>query len=90
MDINLKRAVYLHYSRLANPVCNIPECQDCGKQDLGWLLLYHPDGNGKEERRRYGGGFKYVKSLKHRGYPVHLQVLCFNCHGKREALRHKK
>lgn len=79
---NLKREVYTHYTPVEASGRHVAHCSMCGVDDLNVLELHHVDNDGREDRKRHGTGAKYLRSLKGRGYPTRLEVLCRNCHAK--------
>lgn len=56
------------------------QCACCGISDRKYLHLYHIEGRGKEDRKLHGWGYRFHLTLKQRGFPPGLQVLCANCH----------
>lgn len=84
-QMNLKREVYSHYTPVEESGRHVPHCAKCGEDNINVLELHHKANNGREERKRYGTGSKYLRSLKARGYPQGIDILCSNCHGKIKA-----
>lgn len=67
--------------------------EGCQESDIRVLTLHHPDKDGAEHRRELGGrggARMYIqlnRLLKARKpFPTKLQVLCFNCHAKKDLL----
>lgn len=67
-----------------------PRCVCCGETELLFLTLDHVDNDGGSHRREIvgkNGGCSYRQlrsSLRRRGWPPILQVLCFNCNMGRQ------
>lgn len=68
-----RRMALMHYGN-GNPSC---EC--CGETVEEFLCLDHIDNDGKKERELFGGGISYYTSLRKRGYPKIVRILCHNC-----------
>jgi hypothetical protein len=55
-------------------------CALCGERQLVFLELHHPNQDGRDDRRRFGAGTQFYKSLQQRRWPPGYEVLCSNCH----------
>tara|TARA_Y100000310_G_scaffold260936_1_gene270075 strand:+ start:1771 stop:2040 length:270 start_codon:yes stop_codon:yes gene_type:complete len=82
-----KRQVLNRYTPVEESGRWVPKCADCGEEDLDVLTLHHLLGHGGQDRKEYGWGIKFFKSLRERGFPDEFQVLCLNCHRKRTKLK---
>ncbi len=57
-------------------------CVMCGESRLACLSIDHINGNGCQERKKFGGngyGYKFYRYLKKNDYPKGYQTLCMNC-----------
>lgn len=57
-------------------------CVLCGESRLACLSIDHINGNGCQERKRFGVnryGYKFYLYLKKNHYPKGYQTLCMNC-----------
>lgn len=61
-----------------------PKCVCCGESQVEFLVLDHINNDGKIERKKYGTGNAYYRSLRKRGYPKGVQILCHNCNMAKE------
>lgn len=60
---------------------NPPKCACCGESYIKFLTLDHLDGHGREEVKKFGyrsGSYFYGWLIKN-GFPILLQVMCYNC-----------
>ncbi len=76
LRVSVKTEVLTHYgdSKYA--------CVVCGESRPACLSIDHINGNGCQERKRFGGnyfGYKFYLFLKKNNYPVGYQTLCMNC-----------
>lgn len=67
-------------ARLAALAAYGGKCACCGESDVIYLQLDHIQNDGRADRALHGLGGRFYSSLKRRGYPLGLQVLCANCH----------
>lgn len=57
------------------------KCICCGEQELLFLEIHHPDGDGKVDRKRTGGNsLTLYKWLVDNNFPPGYELLCSNCH----------
>lgn len=54
-------------------------CVCCGEDEVAFLALDHVNDDGAEQRREHGTGYSFLRSLKRRGWPDDIQILCHNC-----------
>lgn len=69
----LRLEVYTHYSN------GIPHCACCNETVLEFLSIDHINGQGGKDRKKYGNACNFLCSIRRRGFPKDLQVLCHNC-----------
>jgi predicted HNH restriction endonuclease len=57
-------------------------CSCCGEEEMKFLTLDHPNGDGATHRRqlKVKAGVQFYKALRREDYATPMQVLCFNCH----------
>ena len=68
-----KRRVLEHYG--GKP----PKCACCGEKHYEFLSLDHVENDGKEHRKKVGGGIRVFYWVIRNSFPRGFQVLCFNC-----------
>ncbi|OPZ40830.1 MAG: hypothetical protein BWY99_00335 [Synergistetes bacterium ADurb.BinA166] len=76
-----KTDVLTHYS-----VGTDPECAECGESDIRVLTIDHIDGGGTKHRATLGSGTSFYLAIRKLGYPIGLQVLCFNHNSGKRCL----
>jgi hypothetical protein len=89
----LKMDVFSHYCKngvvcCLNPYHIHPEIIS----DLDLLTLDHINSDGCKEEVRYGkrlGGRVFYRQLRKEGYPIGLQVLCWNCQARKVTISHE-
>jgi hypothetical protein len=70
-NFNVRTEVLEHYAN-GNMAC---KC--CGEPNYAFLTLDHINGDGAEERLKYGP--RFWRSIIIRNYPPIYQILCMNC-----------
>lgn len=71
--VALRTKVLSHYG--GNP----PKCACCGESEPSFLTLDHINGDGKEHRSKVGSGHRIYYLAEKLGWPIGLQILCWNC-----------
>ena len=76
LRVSVKAEVLTHYGD------GKYSCVVCGESRPACLSIDHINGNGCQERKRFGAnrfGYKFYLYLKKSNYPVGYQTLCMNC-----------
>jgi len=76
LRVTIKAEVLIHYGN------GKYACVVCGESRPACLSIDHINGNGCQERKRFGAnrfGYKFYLYLKKNKYPAGYQTLCMNC-----------
>jgi hypothetical protein len=55
------------------------KCACCREVLIEFLTIDHPNGNGKEDRKRFRTSYSFYKWLIDSNFPDGYRILCYNC-----------
>ena len=82
-NVSRRKEVLLHYGN------GTIQCSECNTTE-GRLELHHIDGDGKEDREKYGIGNNFFRAMIRNNFPSKLEILCRKCHLSKHKHRRNK